>query len=89
MPATHEVRVPFGERINWPADHGYIRIYRYNFATSTWNNDSTDFSFYTAAQVQAGDNYGAAVSLDSSTIAVGAPGDDATAAELPDGATAK
>lgn len=70
--------VPYGESINWPDNHGYIRVYRRS-ANNTWSSNA----WLVSNNASADDHYGAAVATDGTFIAIGAPDDDATAAQLP------
>src|SRR5690606_10240060 len=70
------VGVPNGENLNWPADHGYARVFRFNTATQQWQTEASLVSNNPGA----GDHYGAAVATDFNFIAVGAPEDDRSAA---------
>ncbi|MBX3407254.1 MAG: hypothetical protein KF869_10860 [Phycisphaeraceae bacterium] len=69
---------PFGQNINWPDSHGYVQVYRRQ-ANNSWLSQGRLVSNNAAS----GDRYGAAVATDGVSIAIGAPDDDATAAQLP------
>lgn len=74
---------PFGSMANGPTASGGINLYRFN--GENWINQPSIVD----PAWSANDNVGYSVTIGSDALAAGAPGDDASAGELPSGASSK
>jgi hypothetical protein len=77
------VGAPFHDNINWPSDHGIVHVYRRSGSTWTYIENILSFS------ANQDDEFGSSVATDGTLVAIGAPGEDASAGDLPPNLGAK